>query len=289
MFTRRSFLASFASTLALLTSWRPGWAQTTHTRERHVRAVQRFLPDGRAAVSGRQDARRLRAPRRRGEGRARAGARRGPHRDRGAWRRHALALGDVRARPRRAHRRAHQHDRAGHFRAGQSRVRFRQGDFPRAHGRGDVPALRRELPRRRRRGAAALQGPLDRHRRRRAHRADRNCLRAVAAHVLAGRPALRLMHRHHEGAGRGAAAARARISSARSCIAIAATRSSCSTSAPPNCCSPATRTTCSSITTAAARWSSPATTRITSPASTSRSRCARTAASASRTGGRSSA
>ena len=31
MFTRRSFLASFASTLALLTGWRPGWAQTTHS------------------------------------------------------------------------------------------------------------------------------------------------------------------------------------------------------------------------------------------------------------------
>ena len=30
MFTRRSFLASFGSTLALLTGWRPGWAQTTH-------------------------------------------------------------------------------------------------------------------------------------------------------------------------------------------------------------------------------------------------------------------
>src|SRR5580765_2391710 len=31
MFTRRSFLASFGSTLALLTGWRPGWARTTHT------------------------------------------------------------------------------------------------------------------------------------------------------------------------------------------------------------------------------------------------------------------
>ena len=30
MFTRRSFLASFGSTLALLTGWRPGWAQATH-------------------------------------------------------------------------------------------------------------------------------------------------------------------------------------------------------------------------------------------------------------------
>ena len=64
-------------------------------------------------------------------------------------------------------------------------------------------------------------------------------------------------HRHHEGAGGGAAPARARISSARCCIAIAATRSSCNTSAPPSCCSPATPTTCSSITTANARWSSP--------------------------------
>jgi 2',3'-cyclic-nucleotide 2'-phosphodiesterase (5'-nucleotidase family) len=30
MFTRRSFLASFASAVALLASWRPAWAQTTH-------------------------------------------------------------------------------------------------------------------------------------------------------------------------------------------------------------------------------------------------------------------
>ena len=57
-----------------------------------------------------------------------------------------------------------------------------------------------------------------------------------------------------------AAALRARgrgLRRARCCTAIAATRSSCNTSAPPTCCSPATPTTCSSISTAAARWSSP--------------------------------
>ena len=30
MLNRRSFLASLASTVAVLTSWRPGWAQATH-------------------------------------------------------------------------------------------------------------------------------------------------------------------------------------------------------------------------------------------------------------------
>ena len=31
MLSRRSFLASLASTLALITAWRPAWAQATHT------------------------------------------------------------------------------------------------------------------------------------------------------------------------------------------------------------------------------------------------------------------
>src|SRR4051795_11001161 len=31
MFTRRSFLASLSSALALVTAWRPSWAQATHT------------------------------------------------------------------------------------------------------------------------------------------------------------------------------------------------------------------------------------------------------------------
>jgi hypothetical protein len=30
MLNRRTFLSSFASTLALLASWRPAWSQTTH-------------------------------------------------------------------------------------------------------------------------------------------------------------------------------------------------------------------------------------------------------------------
>jgi len=31
MLNRRSFLASLASTFALVTSWRPAWAQATHS------------------------------------------------------------------------------------------------------------------------------------------------------------------------------------------------------------------------------------------------------------------
>ena len=33
MFTRRSFLASLSSALALLTTWRPSWAQTTYAAD----------------------------------------------------------------------------------------------------------------------------------------------------------------------------------------------------------------------------------------------------------------
>jgi 5'-nucleotidase/UDP-sugar diphosphatase len=55
MFTRRSFLASFGSTLALLTGWRPGWAQATHTanvtfvlfNDFYLMAEQPF-PDGKS-------------------------------------------------------------------------------------------------------------------------------------------------------------------------------------------------------------------------------------------------
>ncbi len=198
------------------------------------------------------------------KGRARQGGERGTPRHRGAWRRHAVALGDVRARPRRAHRRAHQHDRAGHLRAGQSRVRFRQGGVPRTHGarRGFRSTARTcAMPTARRSPDYKDRALLDYQRR--ARRVDRACLRAVAAHVLARGPALCLHHRHHQGAGRGAARPRAPTSSARCCIAIAAMRSSCSTSAPPSFCSPATRTTCSSTSTTNAPSSSPATTRIT--------------------------
>ena len=55
MFTRRSFLTSFASTVALLTGWRPGWAQATHTanvtfvlfNDFYLMAEQPF-PDGKS-------------------------------------------------------------------------------------------------------------------------------------------------------------------------------------------------------------------------------------------------
>src|ERR1043165_5430971 len=55
MFTPRSFLASFASTLALLTGWRPGWAQATHSanltfvlfNDFYLMAEQPF-PDGKS-------------------------------------------------------------------------------------------------------------------------------------------------------------------------------------------------------------------------------------------------
>src|SRR6188474_2223379 len=55
MFTRRSFLASFGSTLALLAGWRPAWAQATHTanltfvlfNDFYLMAEQPF-PDGKS-------------------------------------------------------------------------------------------------------------------------------------------------------------------------------------------------------------------------------------------------
>ena len=55
MFTRRSFATSFASTVALLTGWRPGWAQATHSanvtfvlfNDFYLMAEQPF-PDGKS-------------------------------------------------------------------------------------------------------------------------------------------------------------------------------------------------------------------------------------------------
>ena len=102
--------------------------------------------------AGRQAARRLRAVGRRGEGRTRQGR----PRDFRARRRHAVAVADVGHRRRRAHHRADQHDPARHLRARQPRVRFRQGGVLQAHGRGQVPALRRQPARRRRQAAARL-------------------------------------------------------------------------------------------------------------------------------------
>ena len=135
------------------------------------------MPDGKAPG-------RLCAARRRGQGRARQG-RSGDLR---AWRRHAVALADVGHRPRRAHHRAHQHDPAGHFRARQPRVRFRQGGVSAAHGGGErfrsMPPI-----------CAAPDGqPLPGFRdraivdvRRRADRADRRRLRRFRAGVESGR------------------------------------------------------------------------------------------------------
>ena len=81
--------------------------------------------------------------------------------------------------------------RARHLHARQPRIRFRQGGVSRAHGRGDVSALRREPAQCRRRDAAGLPGPLDGDRRRRAHRADRRHLRGQPARIRPRRPQVR--------------------------------------------------------------------------------------------------
>ena len=81
-----------------------------------------------------------------------------------------------------------------------------------------------------------------------------------------GGSALCLDHRHHQGAGGGAARGRRGFRLRGAALQSRRRDQAAISSAPPNCCSPATPTTCSSISTADARWSSPATTRITSPA-----------------------
>ena len=284
MLNRRSFLASLASTLALLDELAPGLGADDAQRERHVRAVQRLLPDGRAAVPGRQDARRLRAPRRGREGRAREGAAEGrtvivahggdtlspsvmSGLDRGA---HIIALTNMIA--------------PDIFVPGNHEFDFGKAMFLERMARGDVPALRRELARRGRRAAAAAS--------RTARSSTVDGVR-IGLTGLAYEQSPRMSSpedlrfgsddRHHQGAGRGAAAGGRGLRLRGPALQSRRRASRCNTRAPPNCCSPATRTTCSSITTASARWSSPATTRTTSPASTSRSRCARTAASAAMT------
>ena len=125
--TRRSFCSSLASTLALLAA-----AGAPHGRRRRTARISPSCcsttstswassrcPTAASAAALRASRRSSRpsAPRR-GEG----------ARDPGAWRRHAFPVADVGARPRRAYHRAHQHDRARHLRARQPRVRFRQGD-----------------------------------------------------------------------------------------------------------------------------------------------------------------
>ena len=107
---------------------------------------------------------------------------------------------------RRAHHRAHQHDRAGHFRARQSRVRFRQGGVPRAHGA-------------RRRSRSMARTCATRTARRCRGFKDRSMLDVGGVRIgltgLAYEQSPRMSspedlrfgstHRHHQGAGRGAA------------------------------------------------------------------------------------
>ena len=151
MFTRRSFLASFASTLALLTSWRPGWAQTTHSanvtfvlfNDFYLMAEQPF-PDGKSRGGFARLAAVVKAERERAraEGRtvivAHGGDTLSPSvmsgLDRGA---HIVALTNMIA--------------PDIFVPGNHEFDFGKAVFPRAHGRGDIPALRREFARRRRR------------------------------------------------------------------------------------------------------------------------------------------
>ena len=176
-----------------------------------VHPGQRHLHHGRPGDAGRAAARRLRAARRHRQGRARQGQGRGRPCDLRACRRHAVALADVGSRPRRAHHRAHQHDRARDLRAGQPRVRFRQGDLLPADERGEVPALRRQPAHAGRQAAAGLPRPRDHHARRRAHRAHRHHLRRHAAHLEPRRPAIPADRFHHRRSGRTSAQGRRRL------------------------------------------------------------------------------
>ena len=174
MLNRRSFLASFGSTLALIAAWRPSWAQTTHTANVTFMLFNDFYLMGEQPFPGRQDARRLRPPRRRGEGRARQGGRAEGRTvivahggdtlspsvmsglDRGA---HIVALTNMIA--------------PDIFVPGNHEFDFGKAIFLAAHGRGDIPALWREPARCRRRAAAGLQGSHADRFQRRAHRPDR--------------------------------------------------------------------------------------------------------------------
>ena len=123
----------------------------------------------------------------------------------------------------------------------------------------------------------ALQGPRDPRLRRRAHRADRPRLRAVAAHVVAGGPAFRL----DASTPRRQQAAALRAEGADFVVRGAALQSrrrdqAAIRRAPPTCCSPATPTTCSSISTSACAMVEFELRRaLRDLSSTSRSRCAR--------------
>ena len=223
MLTRRSFLSSLASTLALIAAWRPAWAQATHTASVTFVLFNDFYLMGEQPFPGRQEPRRIRPPRGDREGRARQGATKAhvivahggdtlspsvmSGLDRGA---HIVALTNMIA--------------PDIFVPGNHEFDFGKAVFLERMARGEIPALRREPARCRRRAASRLQGPHADRLQRRAHRADRPGLRAVAAHVLARRSAVSLHDRHHQGAGGRRCAATARTSSARCCIAIAAMR-----------------------------------------------------------------
>ena len=170
-----------------------------------VRPGQRHLSDVGHDDAGRQAPRRVRAAGGGGQGRARAGCCRRRPGDLRPCRRYALALADVGLRPGRQHHDADQHGAARHLRARQPRIRFRQGGLPRAHGRGQVSALRREPAHGGRRAAARLQGPFDRDRRRRAHRAHRRDLPGQPARVRSRRPQVPAVGRDAHRSGQGAA------------------------------------------------------------------------------------
>ena len=190
MFTRRSFLASFASTVALLTGWRPGWAQATHAanvtfvlfNDFYLMAEQPF-PDGKSRGGFARLAAVVKAERERAraEGRtvivAHGGDTLSPSvmsgLDRGA---HIVALTNMIA--------------PDIFVPGNHEFDFGKAVFLERMNEATFPLYGANFRDAGRRRAAALQGPFDRHRRRRAHRAHRARLRAIAAHVLAGRPAL---------------------------------------------------------------------------------------------------
>ena len=85
MLTRRTFLSSLASTLALIAAWRPAWAQTTHSasvtfvlfNDFYLMGEQPF-PDGKSRGGFARLAAIVKAERARRQ--------RGTQRHRGAWR-----------------------------------------------------------------------------------------------------------------------------------------------------------------------------------------------------------
>ena len=207
MLNRRSFLASFASTLALLASWRPAWAQATHSanvtfvlvNDIYLMGEQPF-PDGKTRGGFARLAAVVKAERERARPKGRTvivahgGDTLSPSvmsgLDRGA---HIIALTNMIA--------------PDIFVPGNHEFDFGKAVFLERMARGEVPALWREFPRCRRRAAAAASRTarwsrvggvrigLTGHR-----------LRAIAAHVVAGGSALWPTIDDHQGAGRSAAA-----------------------------------------------------------------------------------